>query len=216
MNISEMLMKIDHTNLKTTATLEDIYRLWDQAYRYKFASICIPPCYVMEATKYSKGRVKICSVVGFPLGYSTTDNKVEEAKELISQGADEIDMVINIAKLKNKEYDLIGREIGKVKSVVGDKTLKVIVETCLLTEEEKIKMCQILSREGADYIKTSTGFSTEGAKIEDIILFRENIGPKLKIKASGDIRTAGQVRAFIEAGVDRVGMSSAMSAFDLD
>ncbi|HHU78048.1 MAG TPA: deoxyribose-phosphate aldolase [Clostridiales bacterium] len=213
--LSDILKRIDHTILKPDTTIKDIYKLCDEAEKYKFASVCLPPCFVREASHYAGGRVKICSVIGFPMGYGTTASKEAEARELISLGADELDMVINIGRLKNKEYDYVSSEIGKLKSIAGDKILKVIVETGMLTDEEKIKMCQIVTTEGADYIKTSTGFLSRGADIKDIILFKENIGRNVKIKASGGIRTKEEIIGFIEAGADRIGMSSVMNALNL-
>ncbi len=208
MEKQDILKKVDHTLLNQTAKWEDIKKICDDGIKFNVASVCIPPCYVEEAKKYVENKLKICTVIGFPNGYSTTNVKVYETLNAIENGADEIDMVINIGYLKDKKYDYIENEIKKVKSVCGDKILKVIIETCLLTEEEKIKMCEIVDKSGADYIKTSTGFSTGGATFEDIKLFKKNLqGSKLKIKAAGGVKSFEDAEEFIKLGADRLGTS---------
>lgn len=206
-NKNEILSKVDHTFLKQTATWNDIKELCDDAIRYNAASVCIPPSFVKEAKEYVKEKMKVCTVIGFPNGYNTTDVKVFETKDAIKNGADEIDMVINIGMLKEKEYDAILNEINEIKKACGDKILKVIIETCLLTEEEKIKMCDIVSNSDADFIKTSTGFSTAGATIEDIKLFKKHIKNDKKIKAAGGISSFEDAERFIEEGASRLGTS---------
>ena len=208
MDKKEILNKVDHTLLKQTATWEDIKKICDDGIKYNVASVCIPPYYVEEAKKYVGSRLKICTVIGFPNGYSTKETKVFEAINAIENGADEIDMVINIGALKDKKYDYIENEISKIKLACGDKVLKVIIETCLLTDEEKVKMCEIVDKVGADYIKTSTGFSTSGATIEDVKLFKENLqGSKVKIKAAGGVKSFEDAEEFIKSGADRLGTS---------
>ncbi len=208
MEKQDILKKVDHTLLNQTAKWEDIKKICDDGIKFNVASVCIPPCYVEEAKKYVGHKIKVCTVIGFPNGYCTTNVKVYETLNAIENGADEIDMVINIGYLKDKKYDYIENEIKKVKSVCGDKILKVIIETCLLTEEEKIKMYEIVDKSGADYIKTSTGFSSNGATFEDIKLFKENLkGSKLKIKAAGGIKSFEDAEEFIKLGADRLGTS---------
>lgn len=206
-NKNEILSKVDHTFLKQTATWNDIKELCDDAIRYNTASVCIPPSFVKEAKEYVNEKMKVCTVIGFPNGYNTTDVKVFETSNAIQNGADEIDMVINIGMLKEREYDAILNEINEIKKACGDKILKVIIETCLLTEEEKIKMCDIVSNSNADFIKTSTGFSTAGATIEDIKLFKKHIKNDKKIKAAGDISSFEDAERFIEEGASRLGTS---------
>ena len=203
----EILKKVDHTLLKQISTMEDIKKLCDDAIKLNTASVCIPPCYVKEAKEYVGDKMKICTVIGFPNGYNLTSVKMFETEEAIKDGADEIDMVINIGKLKEKKYDYILNEINGIKTKCNGKILKVIVETCLLTEEEKIKMCEIVSESEADYIKTSTGFSTGGATLEDIKLFKKYIKNNKKIKAAGGIKGFEDAEEFIEAGADRLGTS---------
>ncbi len=203
----ELLKYVDHTLLKQIATWEDIKVICDDAIRYNTASVCIPPSYVKKAKEYVKDRMKICTVIGFPNGYNTTNVKVFETKDAIENGADEIDMVINIGLLKEKKYDEILEEINLIKSACDGKILKVIIETCLLTEEEKIKMCEIVSNSNADYIKTSTGFSTGGATLEDIKLFRDNIKNGKGIKAAGGISSFEDAQAFVDNGATRLGTS---------
>lgn len=205
--MQEIFTKIDHTNLDRQGKWEDIKILCDEAVKYNAASVCIQPCYVEEAKKYVGNRMKICTVIGFPNGYNTKETKVFETEDALLKGADEIDMVINICHLKDRKFDIISDEIKSIKKVCGDKVLKVIVETCLLTEEEKIKMCHIVTDAGADFIKTSTGFSTGGATLEDIKLFKENVGENVKIKAAGSISDISFGEKLISQGADRLGSS---------
>ena len=185
----EILKKVDHTLLKQTSTWEDIKKLCDDAIKCNTASVCIPPCFVKQAKEYVGDKMKICTVIGFPNGYNLTKVKMYETEQAVEDGADEIDMVINVGKLKEKNYDYILNEINGIKSKCNGRILKVIIETCLLTEEEKIKMCEIVSQSDADYIKTSTGFSTGGATLEDIELFKKHMKNGKKIKAAGGIKT---------------------------
>jgi deoxyribose-phosphate aldolase len=205
----EMLSYVDHTVLKAVASWEEIKELCKEAVEYKTASVCIPPCYIKRVHE-AFPTLNICTVVGFPLGYSVTESKVLETKKAILDGASEVDMVINLADVKNGEYSKVEKEIRELKQETGDKILKVIIETCYLTEEEKIAMCQAVTAAKADYIKTSTGFGTAGATLEDIRLFKEHIGPDVKIKAAGGVRTLEDLRAYIEAGCSRVGASAAV------
>lgn len=207
MDIKDILGKCDHTLLSVTATWADIKAVIDDGIKYHTASVCIPPYYVADAKKYANGRVAICTVIGFPNGYCTKEVKVFEAADAIRNGADEVDMVINIGDLKAKFYDKIQDEISAIKSVCNDKILKVIIETCLLTEEEKIKMCEIVTAAKADYIKTSTGFSTAGATREDVELFAKHVGPDVKIKAAGGISSIKDAEDFVALGADRLGTS---------
>lgn len=203
----EILKKVDHTLLKQTATMKDIEKICDDAIANNTASVCIPPVYVKQAKEYVKGKMKICTVIGFPNGYNTTSTKVFETAQAVKDGADEIDMVINIGKVKENNYEYISNEINKIKEACNGKLLKVIIETCLLTENEKIKLCEVVSNSKADYIKTSTGFSTAGATLEDIILFKNHIKNGKKIKAAGGIKDFQDAKKFIEAGADRLGTS---------
>lgn len=203
----EILKKVDHTLLKQTATMKDIEKICDDAIANNTASVCIPPVYVKQAKEYVKGKIKICTVIGFPNGYNTTSTKVFETAQAVKDGADEIDMVINIGKVKENNYEYISNEINKIKEECNGKLLKVIIETCLLTEDEKIKLCEVVSNSKADYIKTSTGFSTAGATLEDIILFKNHIKNGKKIKAAGGIKDFQDAQKFIEAGADRLGTS---------
>lgn len=208
MNKQEILKKVDHTILAQTAIWEDIKKICDDGIKYNVASVCIPPSYVEQAKKYVGDKLKICTVIGFPNGYNTTNVKVYETLEAIEKGADEIDMVINIGWLKDKKYEEIEKEIKAIKNVCGNKILKVIIETCLLTDEEKAKMCKIVNNSGADYIKTSTGFSTSGATFEDIQLFKKELqGTSLKIKAAGGVKSFEDAEKFIQLGADRLGTS---------
>jgi deoxyribose-phosphate aldolase len=207
MEIKEILSKCDHTLLATTARWEDIKEVIDDGIKYATASVCIPPSFVKRAALYAKGRVKICTVIGFPNGYATTKTKLYETRDAIESGADEIDMVINLGMVKSGLYDAVLDEIKILKAACGDRVLKVIIETCQLTNEEKVEMCRIVSLSGADYIKTSTGFSTGGATPEDIKLFSENIAPGLKIKAAGGISSLADAERFISLGADRLGTS---------
>lgn len=188
MTNQEILKHIDHTQLKAFATWQDIQKLCDEAAQYHTASVCVPPCYIKRIHDAYGGRVNICTVIGFPLGYSVTSAKVEEARAALADGANEIDMVINISDAKNGRFEAILEEIKAVKEAVGDHILKVIIETCYLTEQEKIKLCEVVTASGADYIKTSTGFGTGGATLEDIRLFKAHIGPHVKMKAAGALR----------------------------
>ena len=207
MEIKEILSYVDHTLLSQTATWEEIKAICDDGIRYGCASVCIPPSYVKKASEYSDGRIKICTVIGFPNGYNTTKVKCFEAFDAVENGADEIDMVINIGMLKDKKYDELLYEISEVKKACKGKLLKVIIETCLLTEEEKVKMCEIVSKSGADFIKTSTGFSTGGATREDIKLFSENVERHLKIKAAGGISSIKDAEDMLSFGAERLGTS---------
>ena len=202
-----MLTHVDHTLLTQTATWEDIKQILDDAMKYKVASACIPASYVKEATDYVNGKLAICTVIGFPNGYATTASKVFMARDAVNNGAKEVDMVINIGWLKDKKYDELEAEIRAIKEAVGSLVLKVIIETCLLTDEEKIKMCEIVTKAGADYIKTSTGFSTSGATFDDVKLFSEHVGKNVKIKAAGGIASLDDAYKFLELGADRLGTS---------
>lgn len=207
MEISEILRKVDHTVLGQASTWEDIKSLCDDGIKYNCASVCIAPSFVKRAKEYVGDRLKVCTVIGFPNGYNTTAVKCFETEDAVRNGADEIDMVINIGMLKEKRYDDILSEIKAIKKSCGGKILKVIIETCLLTDEEKVKMCEIVSASGADYIKTSTGFSTGGATKEDVRLFAENVAPHLKIKAAGGISSIQDAEDFINLGASRLGTS---------
>jgi deoxyribose-phosphate aldolase len=210
MTDQEILSRVDHTLLKATATWEEITNLCDEALGYKTASVCIPPVYVKPVLNEYGSDLVICTVIGFPLGYTFTAVKVLEAEQSIANGASEIDMVINIADVKNGAFTAVLDEIKAVKKACGEKILKVIVETCYLSKEEKIKLCDIVTEAGADFIKTSTGFGSAGATLDDIVLFKEHIGPCVKIKAAGGIKTREDLEAFINAGASRIGTSSAV------
>ena len=210
MTEKEIMGHVDHTQLKAFATWEDIKKLCDEAVEYQTASVCIPPCYIQRVKEAYGEQINICTVVGFPLGYSVTEAKIAETKKALEDGASEIDMVINISDVKNGDYAAVEKEIAALKEVVGDKILKVIIETCYLTEEEKIAMCKAVTAAGADYIKTSTGFGTAGATISDIRLFKENIGEHVKMKAAGGVKTVEDLEAFLQEGCDRIGTSSAV------
>lgn len=210
MTEEELFSYVDHTQLKAYATWDDIQKLCHEAAEYRTASVCVPPCYIKRIADTYGDKINICTVVGFPLGYSTTDAKVQEVKNAIEDGASEIDMVVNISHVKNGDYDKAEAEIRALKEACGDKILKVIIETCYLTREEKIAMCKAVTNAKADYIKTSTGFGNGGAILDDIILMRNNIGEGVKIKAAGGIRTKEDMEAFIEAGCSRLGTSSAV------
>lgn len=207
MDVKEILKHVDHTLLLQQATWEEIRQICDDAVKYGTASVCIPPSYVKQASEYVKGKMAVCTVIGFPNGYMTTKTKEFETKDAIANGASEIDMVINIGWLKDQKYDLIEEEIRTLKAACGEKILKVIIETCLLTDEEKIKMCEIVTKAGADYIKTSTGFSKAGATFEDIQLFSEHTGPNVKMKAAGGISSLDDAQKFLALGADRLGTS---------
>ena len=211
MDKKEILKHIDHTLLKAVATWEDIIVLCDEAIEYGTASVCVPACYISRIHETYGDKINICTVVGFPLGYSVTEAKVLETRKAIEDGANEIDMVINISDVKNGDFEKVTKEIAALKEACGDKILKVIIETCYLTEEEKIAMCKSVTEAGADYIKTSTGFGTAGATIEDIRLFKKYIGPNVKMKAAGGVKTVADLEMFINEGCDRIGTSSAVN-----
>ena len=207
MNRDEVLKHVDHTLLTQTATWEEIKEILDDGIKYSTASACIPEAYVKQSAEYVEGKLPICTVIGFPNGYSTTAVKVFETKDAIENGASEIDMVINIGMLKDKRYQDVEDEIRQIKETCGEKILKVIIETCLLTEDEKIKMCEIVTKVGADYIKTSTGFSTAGATFEDVDLMRKHVGENVKVKAAGGISSFDDAEEFIRLGADHLGTS---------
>ena len=211
MDKKEILKHIDHTLLKAVATWEDIKVLCDEAIENGTASVCVPACYISRIHETYGDKINICTVVGFPLGYSVTEAKVLETRKAIEDGANEIDMVINISDVKNGDFEKVTKEIAALKEACGDKILKVIIETCYLTEEEKIAMCKSVTEAGADYIKTSTGFGTAGATIEDIRLFKKYIGPNVKMKAAGGVKTVADLEMFINEGCDRIGTSSAVN-----
>ncbi len=206
----EILARVDHTLLKPEATWPQVRALCDEALQYHTASVCINTCYVRQAADYLAGRVPVCCVVGFPLGAMDTASKCFEARTAVENGADEVDMVINIGRLKNREYGAVRQDIAAVKQAIGNKVLKVIIETCLLTEEEKIRMCDIVPEAGADFIKTSTGFSTAGATFADIELFARHVAGRCKIKAAGGISTVEDMEKFLDLGADRLGTSRAV------
>ena len=207
MDINKILAACDHTLLLQGSTWEEIKGICDDAKKYKTASICIPPCYVKPAKDYVGDEVKICTVIGFPNGNMTTETKIFETKDALSKGADEIDMVINIGMLKAGDHDYVLDEIKKIKEACGDHILKVIIETCLLTDDEKIKMCELVTASGAEYIKTSTGFSTAGATFHDVELFAAHVGSNVKIKAAGGISSLEDAEKFMELGASRLGTS---------
>ena len=210
MDIKEILKHVDHTLLTQTATWAEIKQICDDAVAYGTASVCIPPSYVKQAKEYLQDKMAVCTVIGFPNGYMTTAVKEFETKDALANGADEIDMVINIGWVKDGRFDCIEEEIRTLKKACGAKILKVIIETCFLTDEEKIKMCEIVTSAGADYIKTSTGFGGAGATFADIELFSRHIGPNVKMKAAGGVRSVADMEAFLKAGCDRIGTSSAI------
>ena len=207
MRIGEILRHVDHTLLSQTATWEEIRKLCDEAIEYQTASVCIPPSYVQRAKEYVGSRMAVCTVIGFPNGYHTTAVKAAEAADAVKNGADEVDMVIDLGWVKDGRYDLAEEEIRAVKKAAGGRILKVIIETCFLTEEEKIRLCGTVTRAGADYIKTSTGFGGAGATFDDIRLFAEHVGSGVKIKAAGGISTLEDAEKFLELGADRLGTS---------
>ena len=211
MTNEEILSRIDHTLLKAVSSREEIDKLCREALQYKTASVCVPPSYVKYIHEAYGSTINICTVIGFPLGYNTTDIKILEAIRALDDGASELDMVINLGDIKNGGFDNAEAEIASLKKTAGDNILKVIIETCYLDREEKIKLCDMVSRAGADFIKTSTGFGTAGATLEDVFLFKEHIGEGLKIKAAGGIKTRDDLVMFLEAGCDRIGTSSAVS-----
>ena len=210
METKEMLQYIDHTLLKPVCTWDEIETLCKEALSYHTASVCIPPSYVKRAREAFGPELPICTVIGFPLGYNPAEAKVCEARTALRDGADELDMVVNLGDVKNRDFDKVYEEIRALRETAGSRILKVIVETCYLTRDEKIRLCEIVTKAGADYIKTSTGFGTAGATMEDILLFKEHIGSSVKIKAAGGIRTREDLEAFIQAGCSRIGTSSAV------
>lgn len=207
MDNKTILKTVDHTLLKQTSTWEDIKTICDDAMKYEVASVCIPPSFVKKAKEYVGDKMQVCTVIGFPNGYNTTDVKVYETKDAISKGADEIDMVINLGMVKENRFDEIEEEIKAIKEACGEKILKVIIETCLLTEEEKVAMCKCVTNAKADYIKTSTGFSSGGATAQDLKLFTDNVGKDVLIKAAGGISDLETASQFIEIGATRLGTS---------
>ena len=207
MNQKDILAIVDHTLLLQTATWDEIKAICDDGMKYETASVCIPTCYVKQAKDYMGDKCKVCTVIGFPNGNYTTATKVFETKDAVANGADEIDMVINVGMLKAKEYDYVLNEIKAIKEACDGRILKVIIETCLLTDEEKIKMCEIVTASGADFIKTSTGFSTAGATFADVELFAKHVGPNVKIKAAGGISSMADAEKFMELGASRLGTS---------
>jgi deoxyribose-phosphate aldolase len=211
MKEQEMLKYVDHTLLKAVSSWEEIKVLCEEAIEYNTASVCVPPCYVKRIHDTYGDKVNICTVIGFPLGYETTKAKVTECTQAILDGANEVDMVVNISDVKNGDFLKVEEEISLLKKTIGDKILKVIIETCYLTEEEKIAMCKAVTNANADFIKTSTGFGTGGATLSDIKLFKEHIGPNVKMKAAGGVKGLDDLRAFIEEGCSRIGTSSAVN-----
>jgi deoxyribose-phosphate aldolase len=209
MTNEEILKRVDHTLLKMTSSWEEIKVLCDEAVKYNTVSVCVPPSYV-NSIHNEYGNLNICTVIGFPLGYSITAAKVLEAERAILSGANEIDMVINVGDVKNGNFDFVLEEIKLVKKACGEKILKVIIETCYLTEDEKVRLCKIVTEAGADFIKTSTGFGTAGATVADVQLFKKHIGAGVKIKAAGGVKTREDLEAFIDAGAARIGTSSAV------
>ena len=207
MEQKDILKIVDHTLLLQASTWEEIKVICDDAIKFGTASVCIPPCYVKQASDYMGDKMTVCTVIGFPNGNCTTATKVFETKDAIANGAKEIDMVINIGQLKAKNYDYVLNEIKEIKAVCQDKILKVIIETCLLTDEEKIKMCEIVTESGADFIKTSTGFSTAGATFDDVELFAKHVGENVRIKAAGGISSHDDAEKFMELGATRLGTS---------
>ena len=212
MEQKEILSKVDHTLLAQTATWEEIKVICDDAVAYQTASVCIPPSYVKQAAEYLGDKMPVCTVIGFPNGYNTTAVKIFETADAVKNGAEEIDMVINLGWVKEGRYDLVKEEIQAVKKACGGKLLKVIIETCLLTEEEKIRMCRTVTEADAEYIKTSTGFSTHGATIDDVKLMREHTGSDKKVKAAGGISSFADGEAFVKLGADRLGTSRLVKA----
>jgi len=211
MQLEQIYTHIDHTVLKQTTTWAQVQTLCDEAIKGHAASVCIPPCYVAKAKAYTNGAMPICTVIGFPNGYQTTMVKLVETKEALANGADEIDMVINLCDVKNGDWDKVAHEIKALKNACGNRVLKVIVETCYLTEDEKVRLCKIVTDAKADYIKTSTGFGSAGAMVEDVTLFRKECGSEVKIKAAGGIRTVEDAEKMLEAGADRLGSSALLA-----
>ncbi|MBQ9135315.1 MAG: deoxyribose-phosphate aldolase [Lachnospiraceae bacterium] len=211
MTVEEMLKHVDHTQLKAFATWEDIAKLCEEAIRFKTASVCIPPAYIKRVHETYGDKINICTVVGFPLGYSVTEAKIAEVEQALKDGCNEIDMVVNISDVKNGLYNKVEEEIKALKEACGTHILKVIIETCYLTEEEKIAMCKAVTNAGADYIKTSTGFGTDGATKEDVELFKKHIGEGVKIKAAGGVQTLEDLEMFLNLGCERIGTSKAVA-----
>ena len=207
MEIRDILSRVDHTLLKQFATFDDIKALCDDAIAYSTASVCIPPCFVEAAKDYCEGKMEICTVIGFPNGYNAAPVKIFETYDAIRHGADEVDVVVNICDVKAGNYDKVLTELKEIRSTACEKIMKVIIETCYLSEEEKIRMCEIVTAAGADYIKTSTGFSTAGATFEDVKLFAEHVGPDVKIKAAGGISSIEDAEKFLDLGAERLGTS---------
>ena len=210
MEIKEILKKGDHTLLKQDATWEQIKQICDEGIEYSTASVCIPPSFVKKAAEYVEGKIPVCTVIGFPNGYNTTDIKCAEAMDAVKNGASEIDMVINLGDVKQGDFEAVTNEIAALKAACGDKILKVIIETCYLTDSEKVALCKCITNGGADYIKTSTGFGSGGASLEDIRLFKKHIGPNVQIKAAGGIRSITDMKAYIAEGCSRIGASAAV------
>ena len=210
MDKQEILSRVDHTLLKPTSTWSQIQEICQTALAYHTASVCIPPAFVARAHE-AYPELNVCTVIGFPLGYCTTASKVFEAADAVQNGANEVDMVVNLGCVKGGDFNAVTEEIRALKKAVGDKILKVIVETCYLTQEEKIALCKCVTEAGADYIKTSTGFGTDGATMADVLLFKEHIGPNVKIKAAGGISTTEDLKSFVAAGCDRLGTSRAVN-----
>jgi len=208
MNKQDIMRRVDHTVLTTTATWEQVKKICDEGMKYETASVCIPPRYVKKAAQYVGSKLKICTVIGFPNGYSMPEVKVFETEDAVRCGADEIDMVINLGMVKDGDWEGVLEEIKAVKASCGGRILKVIVEACQLTQEEKIAACRVVSMSGADFIKTSTGFSTGGATVEDVKLLRQTVAPSVRVKAAGGIRTFEQAQAMLDAGADRIGASA--------
>ena len=211
MTNQEMLSHIDHTQLKAFCTWEDIRKLCEEAVEYRTASVCIPPSYIKRVNDAYGDKINICTVVGFPLGYSVTSAKIAEIEQALADGCSEIDMVVNIGDVKNGDFDKVTAEIAALKKACNGHILKVIIETCYLTEKEKIALCKCVTEGGADYIKTSTGFGTGGATLEDVRLFKQHIGPNVKIKAAGGVKSVSDLEAFLQEGCERIGTSSAVS-----
>lgn len=209
-----IMSHIDHTLLRPTASWKDIQKLCEEAIKYKTASVCVPACYIKRIKDRYQNSLNICTVIGFPLGYNSTKSKISEASSAISDGASEIDMVINITDVKNHDFERVLEEIHQIRKVTEGKILKVIIETCYLTQEEKIKLCEIITQTDADYIKTSTGFGNGGASLEDILLFKKHIGPNVKIKAAGGVRSIEEIEIFLVNGCDRIGTSSAVALLE--
>lgn len=210
MKKSEILSHVDHTLLQAVATWPEIQTLCDEAVANQTASVCVPPSYIKRIAEAYGDKLNICTVIGFPLGYQTTAVKVFETEQAIAEGAGEVDMVVNLGDVKNGDFAKVTEEIRALKQAAGEHILKVIIETCYLTEEEKIQLCHCVTEAGADYIKTSTGFGTAGAKIEDIRLFKQHIGPEVKMKAAGGVRSKEDLELFLAEGCQRIGTSSAL------